>query len=46
MESDAGTTSAVFSTAKVKREDERAEVTSVKDVFEVPGRVTKKVKQS
>ena len=39
MEGDAGVTSTVFSTAKVNREDERAEVTSVKDVFEVPGRV-------
>lgn len=45
MESDAGMSSTAFSTAKVNGEDERAEVTAVKDVFEVPGRVTKKAKQ-
>ena len=45
MESDAGITSTVFSSAKVDGEDERAEVTSVKDVFEIPGRVTTKAKQ-
>ena len=45
MESDAGISSLVFSTAKVKRKDERAKITSVKDAFVIPGRVTKKGKK-
>ena len=39
MESDAGVISTVFSKARAIREDEPTEVTSVKDVLEVPGRV-------
>ena len=45
MKSDAGISSTVFSTAKLNRGDERAEITSVKNVFEVPRRVAKKAKR-
>ena len=45
MESDAGISPTVLSSAKVNRKDESAEITSVTDVFGVPGRVTKKAKQ-